>query len=45
MVDKNSNIVEQFYIGFLRLNLGELVIEGGALYFSSQIWVEIQYFK
>ena len=32
MVDKNSNIVEQFYISFLRLNLGELVVEGLGLF-------------
>ncbi len=28
MVDKNSNIVEQFYISFLRLNLGGSVRGG-----------------
>ena len=32
MVDKNSNIVEQFYMSFLRLNLGELVVEGLGLF-------------
>ena len=29
---KNSNIVEQFYMSFLRLNLGELVIGGLGLF-------------
>ena len=38
MVDKNSNIVEQFYISFLRLNLGGSVRGGrGTHYFGSQI--------
>ena len=32
MVDKNSNIVEQFCMSFLRLNLGELVVEGLGLF-------------